>query len=108
MKKNKQKYSDYFDDNYPGQCKFDREKIFRIIKDLDPNVDSLGFQKETSITYSIFKSLIYRKMLSKQRKCSNLLESLKKYANQQSHLNKHRWYEYFVEIKPVKVKDFYN
>lgn len=43
MKKNKQKYSDYFDNNYPGQFKFNREKIFSIIKDLDPNVDSLGF-----------------------------------------------------------------
>lgn len=46
--------------------------------------------------------------MKKNTKCNNLFEKLKKYAIHKSKLNEHRWYEYFVEVKPVKVHDFYN
>lgn len=37
-----------------------------------------------------------------------MFKQLKQYALDKTKLNKHRWYEYYVEVKPVKVTDFYN
>lgn len=43
LKKNKLKFEDFFEESLPGQFKFNREKIFQILKIVDPTVDKLGF-----------------------------------------------------------------
>lgn len=54
------------------------------------------------------KSLILRKMLVKNKKAYTVFKKLKKYAMDNSDLNYHRWYEFYVEIKYVKVLNFYD
>lgn len=56
----------------------------------------------------MLKSLIYKSMMKKKRKVNNLFDKMKSFAMKNSGLNKHRWYEYYVEVKPVEVNNYYD
>ncbi|KRW98643.1 Cytochrome cd1-nitrite reductase-like, heme d1 domain [Pseudocohnilembus persalinus] len=106
--KKKFQFNYLLDQTKVNQFIFDRTKIKRIIYRKDPNLDQEGYESEQSYQYQLLKSLLYQKLIEQNKQTNKLLQKLKKYALQNSNLNKHRWYEYYVEIKPAQIKDNYN